>query len=221
MRASLRLGVAALAAGIAAMILWLRAHAPPPLVPPGPAAEVYTAANAPASRLRLDALTLAATGSALSEARAPGRPLDAAPAAPSTSAVMTEEARSARNEELIAGLEKEKSRMGIAQILLKDGSLSEPPGVVLRDADSLAEAWSAAGLPGRPPRIDFKRRMVVFLTVPGRITAVKNVDGELEVRYRLSPRAKPVSHLKILLKSSRSVVFIDEAPASLSTSSRR
>lgn len=97
--------------------------------------------------------------------RAPGKPFEADSAAVATvRGSMSEEERSARNEELFKGLEKQKSRMGIAKVLPKPDeleslndqlaratqrpaapTLAAPAPTMLKRAESSGPAAAAAG----------------------------------------------------------------------------
>lgn len=143
--------------------------------------------------------------------RAKGRPLEAQDAPPPGG--MTEEQRSARNEELIADLERQKRRMGVVRLeparpsrtrLLEPGpelpavagapGLLKEPGLgrsapaellVLADARALASAWAVLGLPGEPPGVDFARERAVLLKTPdARILSAEPAGGAIRVAYR-------------------------------------
>ncbi|MDE2490256.1 MAG: hypothetical protein KGM24_05375 [Elusimicrobia bacterium] len=108
----------------------------------------------------------AARGGLSPNGHAPGAPIagGAAPPEPA-SAIMTEQERSARNEELIAGLERQKKEMGIARVLTKREALleqrgeelggppTEPASALRRSRPALLaeRGWGSAVVPAPAP----------------------------------------------------------------------
>ena len=178
--------VAALSIGVVALVIWDKVAVPPdapPLHPVG-AAKVYGSADAPVAQFDLnrgsDAKSLEIAGPASEAARASDKlvPLssgeepaaDRSPAAAKSSAraggqpvavsrgrpTMTEEERSARNEDMFGGLEKQKKRMGMKIIAKNDAGAEtggtgvmgrrEPPApAVLAPAPTLLESVKPQG----------------------------------------------------------------------------
>jgi|CXWL01.1.fsa_nt_gi hypothetical protein len=230
-----RLPVFILSASLVAFAVWEKVHppvepAPVPVGWQGDKVDVKTAEEAPASQLDLSAGAKnpersAAAGSYPS---APGKPLDAVedkPAsAPGSANPRTEEERSAINERLYQDLEKEKKRMGIVKIIEKDSdheaarpaapipAAPAPAVLILKDAASLQTAWTAAGLPGKAPSVNFPGQMAVFLAcrTDCGVASARLGKKSLIVRYKASGfqnpaarvRAVPASSLPAVLKSA-------------------
>lgn len=132
----------ALSCGIVALFIWDRV-AVEPEAPDlhGPAVKVVGENEAPVAQMNVSSMVAggavpAAPGPRAEAPSAPGRASGAPLTAPDQAAPMSEEERSARNEEMIDGLEKQKKRMGIAKVLPKR---DRAPGVsILGDEDAPA-----------------------------------------------------------------------------------
>lgn len=227
-----RLPVFILSASLVAFAVWEKVHppvepAPVPVGWQGEKTDVKTAADAPLSQLDLSGPPKTAERSAAANRQqsAPGKPLevveDKAAPAPGAFNPSNEEERSAINERLYQGLEKEKKRMGIVKIIEKESDREDfvparpaapaPAILILKDASSLQTAWTAAGLPGKAPSVDFPRQMAIFLACRTECGIVSARLGKksLLVRYKASGyqdpaarvRAVPASTLPAVLKS--------------------
>lgn len=180
---SLRPVALALSIGVVALWLWQLNVVRPdiPGEPRPPAPRLKTADQAPLSQIDVtgpaagraasasakdaeSALGLIPTNAAIpGPARAQGRAVDSnAPPGPDTTATMTEQARSARNEELIAGLELQKKKMGIA-------SVSPDPG-----PNAQTSALSKAGLlpPEKPAAPVIAAAAPRLMATPGAASAI-------------------------------------------------
>ncbi len=172
----------ALSVGVVALWLWQLNVVRPdiPGAPRPPAPRLETADQAPLSQIDItgpaagraasssarnaeSALGLIPTDAAIpAPARAQGRAVDAGTPAPDATATMTEQARSARNEELIAGLELQKKKMGIASVSPDYGPSAQ--AAALRKAGLLPPEKPAAPVLGASaPRL---------MTTPGTASAI-------------------------------------------------
>lgn len=146
-----------------------------------------------------------------------GSPVEAAPSSDSFSA-RSEEERSAINERLHETLELEKKKMGIVKVLDKSASVVEEPvaprfppptALVLKDADSLRAAWTAAGLEGPPPSVDFPEQMAIFLVCQSRCGIVSLRPGKkiLMVLYKDSGVDNAASRVLAVPASDKPIVL--------------
>ena len=196
-----------------ALLVWDRWPREPlePLPGWGPKAKVYAPEEAPGLR--------PPTPKPEESARAAGGPLDgAAPPPPA----MSEEQRSARNEELIAGLERQKKRMGIARVIPRwpEGTVRElgyqPLGLVAASPRELRNAWARAGLADPPPHVDFRSGRVAVLMIPGRILGVRLEPARVLVLYQADKKAPAARRWTVIPARPSPVEFEDEfgaAPA--------
>lgn len=148
-------------------------------------------------------------------------------------APLTEEERSARNEEMYKAFEREKRKMGIAgfagksdgtaeKVLSAAGAGTAPTRIdsltpnllgakdgvlprALRSQSALSDAWFALRLPGDPPAVDFSKTMVVVLPEPGEVVSVQEAARELVVAWRRLPGAGSAERLRPLPLSGKSV----------------
>lgn len=155
---------------------------------------------------------------------------------PSLPMAMSEEERSARNEEMYKAFEKEKKAMGIkgfagkaesdAQRVLRASGAGDQPtridsltpnllgskdGVLpraLRSESAFHDAWSALKLPGEPPAVDFTRSMVVVLPAPGALVDVKEGKKELVVTWKPLPAGGPADRLQSVELSGKPVRLV-------------
>lgn len=148
---------------------------------------------------------------------------------------MSEEERSARNEEMYRRFEQEKRKMGIAGFAAKSDDraqrvlaaaeggaparidsmtpnlLGAKDGVLpraLRSESAYRDAWAALKLAGDPPPVDFAKDMVVVLPEPGTVLSALESGRELVVTWKREPKAGPASRLRALPLSGLSVRLV-------------
>lgn len=203
----------------------------------GAAADAAAPAAEPASMMELAAAPKPAAPARASEGKAAvgavrGMAQASRMQAPAA-APLTEEERSARNEEMYKAFEREKRKMGIAGFAGKTDSTAEKvlsaagagtaptridsltpnllgakDGVLpraLRSQSALSDAWFSLRLPGDPPAVDFSKTMVVVLPEPGEVVSVKEAARELVVAWRRLPGAGSAERLRPLPLSGKSV----------------
>ena len=238
----------ALSTAVVALVVWDKTHSPPEFVAPhvgwkGDRVALKTAAEAPVSQMDLSgrlfasfrpltprrALRFASPGGDA----APGKPVEVAEArgAGSGFKARNEEERSAINERLYKGHEREKKKMGIAKILEKesgdrddgaplareatardvtpeDGAIAKV--IVLKNAETLQTAWAAAGLAGEPPAVDFPKRMALFLACPPGcgIVSVRTGKKILTVLYKDSGFADASARVRAVPASPKLTVLM-------------
>lgn len=154
---------------------------------------------------------------ASSDLSAPGQPLELreAEGGAGTSGSLrasNEEERSAINERLYKSFEEEKKRMGITRILDKDAqseNTSSVKALTLKSIEALQAAWAAAGLPGKPPAINFPDQMAIFLACPPGcgIVNIKNRKKSILVLYRDAGFNNASSRVRALALSPKPAVI--------------
>lgn len=206
----------ALSTAVVALVVWDKTRAPQEFAAPrsgwqGDIVAVKTAADAPSSQMDLSGNI--ASQKALSPASAPsaaaGAPIGASEEKLDSFTARNEEERSAINERLYGQLESEKKRMGIVRLLDKEtepaaarmvsrraalssvrgagrASAPAPKILILKNAESLQAAWTAAGLSGEPPAVKFSEQMALFLACPPGcgIVSVRTSKKRLTVLYK-------------------------------------
>jgi hypothetical protein len=129
----------ALSSGVIALVIWDKTVTAPQIAqkPTADMAKVLLHNQAPVSQLDATAQVsgvAATTTTALPRpsmpARAPGAPIDSGTTSPLIAErgapAMTEEQRSARNEQIFGYLEREKTKLGIAHLIEKNPSIKKP-----------------------------------------------------------------------------------------------
>lgn len=171
----------------------------------------------------------AAAEGKVAAARGAASPRTMAPAA------MSEEERSARNEEIHQRLEQEKRKMGIAGFAAKSDDraqrvlaaaegaaparidsmtpnlLGAKDGVLpraLRSESAYRDAWTALKLAGDPLPVDFAKDMVVVLPQPGTVLSAVESARELVVTWKPAPKAGAAARLCVLPLSGRAVRLV-------------
>ena len=80
--------------------------------------------------------------------------------------------------------------------------------VVLKNAAALQTAWTAAGLPGKPPFVDFSSQMAVFLAGPpgSGIVSVQDHNTSIVVLYKSSGFVDAFARVRAVTPSTKSIV---------------
>lgn len=174
------------------------------------------------------------TSEVAAETAAPASPGVAAlrgGASPAAPRMLSEEERSARNEEMYEAFEREKKLMGIRAFAGRDDGdaarrvlqaraeveaaridsmtpnlLSAGSGVLpraLRSQQAYREAWAALKLASDPPPVDFAKTMVIVLPEPGAIISLGETKTELVVVWRRVPGGSPADRLRAVPVSGK------------------